>query len=124
MAPEVIHGNSKSYGRKADIWSVGAGVIEMTTGKPPFYDLPPLTALFKLGSSDILPEIPPSLSREAKHFLLCCFQRFPFLFLICFFWGNLIHSFLILLFNPSGTLTIAPLLTNYFDIPSLRMTIL
>ena len=74
MAPEVIQGNV-SYGRKADIWSLGAVVIEMTTGKPPFYDLPPMTAMFKLGSSDILPDIPEHLSDEAKDFLKQCFQR-------------------------------------------------
>lgn len=80
MAPEVISGSSQSrnYGRKADIWSVGAVVVEMATGKPPFADLPPLTALFKLGSSDVLPDIPESLSSEGKHFLQCCFQRYEF----------------------------------------------
>ena len=76
MAPEVIQGKSH-YGRKADIWSVGAVVIEMATGKPPFFDLPPLTALFKVGTTDVLPEIPSHLSDEAKDFLHCCFKRDP-----------------------------------------------
>lgn len=75
MAPEVIQ-ESKSYGRKADIWSLGAVVIEMITGKPPFYDLTPMSALFKLGSTDILPDIPDSLSPEGKDFLSKCFQRY------------------------------------------------
>ena len=75
MAPEVIHGNVRSYGRKADIWSLGAVVIEMITGKPPFYDLPPMTALFRLGAAEITPDIPEELSSEGKDFLRLCFQR-------------------------------------------------
>ena len=74
-APEVIKGDKMSYGRKADIWSLGAVVIEMITGKPPFYDLAPMTALFKVGSTDVLPDIPEDLSGEGKDFLSRCFQR-------------------------------------------------
>lgn len=79
MAPEVIkegHGTSH-YGRSADIWSVGAVVIEMITGKPPFHALPPMTALFRIGNSEVTPEIPERLSPEGKDFLSRCFQRNP-----------------------------------------------
>jgi serine/threonine protein kinase len=82
MAPEVIqqgYGNegvsASSYGRKADIWSVGAVVIEMATGRPPFAELAPVTALFKIGSSGQIPAFPASLSDKAKDFLTLCFQR-------------------------------------------------
>ena len=68
MAPEVIQGNTskKPYGRKADIWSLGAAVIEMVTGKPPFSDLAPIAALFRIGSSSAIPEIPPNLTASGE----------------------------------------------------------
>jgi len=79
MAPEVIQGNADggSYGRKADIWSLGAVVIEMATGKPPWSDLAPVTALFKVGSSPAIPPFPETLGLDANDFLSKCFQRDP-----------------------------------------------
>jgi serine/threonine protein kinase len=76
MAPEVIQGNT-NYGRKADIWSVGCVVVEMATGMPPFGDLPPVTALFKIGSEHVVPPIPGSLSEPARDLLSLCFNREP-----------------------------------------------
>lgn len=76
MAPEVIRGNM-NYGRKADVWSVGICVIEMAAGKPPFADLGPVTALFKIGSTDQPPPYPEILSTLAREFLDCCLARDP-----------------------------------------------
>lgn len=76
MAPEVIRGNM-NYGRKADIWSLGIVVIEMASGKPPYSDLGPVTALFKIGSTDQAPPFPASLSAAAKEFLSVCLDRDP-----------------------------------------------
>ena len=76
MAPEVIRGNM-NYGRKADLWSLGICVIEMATGKPPYSDLGPVTALFKIGSTDQPPPFPPSLSATGKDFLSSCLSRDP-----------------------------------------------
>eukprot|EP01087_Luapelamoeba_hula_P021474 TRINITY_DN7518_c0_g2_i1.p1 TRINITY_DN7518_c0_g2~~TRINITY_DN7518_c0_g2_i1.p1 ORF type:complete len:768 (-),score=107.22 TRINITY_DN7518_c0_g2_i1:250-2553(-) len=75
MAPEVIKG--KNYGRKADVWSLGAVVVEMATGFPPWSDLPPVAALFKIGSEDTPAPIPDLLSDQGKDFLLLCFKRAP-----------------------------------------------
>lgn len=76
MAPEVIRGNM-NYGRKADVWSLGICVIEMAAGRPPYSELGPVTALFKIGSTDQPPAHPQSLSAQAQAFLACCLNRDP-----------------------------------------------
>ena len=47
----------------------------MATGKPPFYNLAPVTALFRIGSSSAVPDIPTHLSAKGKDFLALCFRR-------------------------------------------------
>jgi serine/threonine protein kinase len=32
----------------SDIWSVGCLIIELLTGYPPYYDLQPMSALFRI----------------------------------------------------------------------------
>ncbi|KAJ0565902.1 putative protein kinase STE-STE-Pl family [Helianthus annuus] len=46
MAPEVIE--MSGVCTASDIWSVGCIVIELLTGAPPYYDLQPMPALFKI----------------------------------------------------------------------------
>lgn len=45
----------------SDIWSVGCLIIELLTGSPPYYDLQPMSALFRI-VQDEQPPLPDSLT--------------------------------------------------------------
>eukprot|EP00906_Rhabdomonas_costata_P032955 RCo046402 len=77
MAPEVLLG--EKYGFKADIWSLGATVVEMLQGRPPWPEFSSVQqAQLAIGSSTGPPTaMPATLSPPMKAFLLACFQRKP-----------------------------------------------
>ncbi|XP_022877180.1 MAP3K epsilon protein kinase 1-like [Olea europaea var. sylvestris] len=58
----------------SDIWSVGCTVIELLTCVPPYYDLQPMPALFRI-VQDEHPPIPDSLSPAITDFLRQCFKK-------------------------------------------------
>jgi serine/threonine protein kinase len=60
MAPEVIT-TSEGYNCKADIWSLGITALELALGSPPYCDLKPTAAIFKIVEND-----PPQLPQFAK----------------------------------------------------------
>lgn len=75
VAPEIIELNPATP--KSDIWSVGCTVIELLTGDPPYYDLAPMPALYRI-VQDQCPPI-PECSKNCRGFLMECFQKDPFL---------------------------------------------
>jgi len=77
MAPEII--DLASCGVTADIWSLGCTVIELLTGQPPYFNLPTITALYKICEEDH-PPIPTNISKGLEDFLICgCFIKDPLL---------------------------------------------
>lgn len=76
MAPEVVRGEEQGF--PADIWALGCTVIEMATGRSPWLDIDNLvSALYRIGFSDDVPEFPGLLSEKANDFLSMCLRRDP-----------------------------------------------
>lgn len=76
MAPEIITG--KEYGSPTDIWSFGATVIEMLTGKPPYYNLEHLNVLFKIGTEGKIEfDHPENTSDVLLDFIQWCLKSNP-----------------------------------------------
>lgn len=63
LAPEIIL--NKEVHIKSDLWSLGCTVIELLTGKPPFFkEADPLKVLKDIGYSKKMPDFPTGLSME------------------------------------------------------------
>ncbi|KAE8540292.1 hypothetical protein D1P53_003236 [Cryptococcus gattii VGV] len=74
MAPEVIEQSGASTA--SDIWSVGCVVVELLEGKPPYGDLAPMQALWRIVQDESM-RIPEGASPIVKDFLYHCFQKDP-----------------------------------------------
>jgi len=74
MAPEVIELTGATTA--SDIWSLGCTVIELLEGKPPYHNLQPMPALFRIVNDDH-PPLPQGASPAVKDFLMQCFQKDP-----------------------------------------------
>lgn len=76
MAPEVI--KQMPYGRKADIWSLGCLLIEMSTASHPWGEFDNMVAaMVRIGMSEDTPPIPEHLSELGKDFIRRCTLRDP-----------------------------------------------
>jgi hypothetical protein len=74
MAPEVMC--QKSYGRKADIWSLGCVLIEMSTAEAPWGNFDNcLAAMARIAMSEDTPPVPAHLSEVAGDFVKLCTRR-------------------------------------------------
>eukprot|EP00817_Percolomonadidae_sp_ATCC50343_P002280 CAMPEP_0117421072 /NCGR_PEP_ID=MMETSP0758-20121206/2258_1 /TAXON_ID=63605 /ORGANISM="Percolomonas cosmopolitus, Strain AE-1 (ATCC 50343)" /LENGTH=861 /DNA_ID=CAMNT_0005203019 /DNA_START=396 /DNA_END=2981 /DNA_ORIENTATION=- len=72
MAPEVIQ--ERPATTKVDIWSVGCTVIEILTGRPPYYNLELVSAAYHMVSNDH-PPLPTKISPLCRSFLRKCFTK-------------------------------------------------
>ncbi|KAJ2650292.1 Protein kinase of the Mitotic Exit Network [Coemansia sp. RSA 1250] len=74
IAPEVLllHGATAA----SDIWSLGCTIVQLVSGKAPYQDLPPMTAMFRIGQ-DEHPPFPPNISPSLRDFLSKCLVHMP-----------------------------------------------
>jgi serine/threonine protein kinase len=83
LAPEIVMasggGGADGYGSKVDVWSAGMCTIEMTDGKPPFWDLSPMQVLYKLADKSLVIELrqPERWSDHLREFVKSCMQVDP-----------------------------------------------
>ena len=76
MAPEVVRRHP--YGRPADVWSVGATVVEMATARPPWYQFSQeIAAIFHIAKCKEPPKLPPWASPDAVDFVAQCCASDP-----------------------------------------------
>ena len=64
LAPEIIKGEKKGYGKSVDWWALGVLFYEMLVGYPPFYDKKPIGIYKKILRGVI--EFPFFLSNQSK----------------------------------------------------------
>ncbi|TIA95976.1 hypothetical protein E3P94_03875 [Wallemia ichthyophaga] len=79
MAPEILR--YEKYDAKADLWSVGAVMYEMTTGRPPFRAQNHVELLRKIEKSDDKIKFPSSsevdIPRDIKDIIRSLLKRHP-----------------------------------------------
>lgn len=76
MAPEVIRQTGHSCA--ADMWSIGATVLEMVTAQHPWPEIKDsFSALFHIATSNSGPPVPETVSESLSDFLECCFKIAP-----------------------------------------------
>ena len=76
MAPEVVKQTGHDY--KADIWSIGATMIEMATAKYPWPDSNnSWSTILAIANATEPPPFPPNLSQQAIQFLQQCMRINP-----------------------------------------------
>ena len=78
MAPEAIRMQEPPT-PKSDIWSVGCLTLELLTGKPPYFNLTPLCALYHICEDAEIPLEDPQhvLTPDCLAFLRECFRKNP-----------------------------------------------
>lgn len=75
MAPECLQ--KKQYSPASDIWALGCVVIELLTGKPPFYGTTATDAAAGVAFRGLTPPIPERCPPQLADILMSCFQSDP-----------------------------------------------
>lgn len=77
MAPEIIQMQEPSPA--CDVWSLGATIVELRSGKPPFGSRSDIAAMYAIVQQDSLSMIPADSSASLRDFLTLCFEKDPVL---------------------------------------------
>lgn len=75
MAPEIIQQQAPTPA--CDIWSLGATVVELRTGQPPYGERPDMSAMFAIVQQDSTAMIPADSTGGLRDFLVLCFEKDP-----------------------------------------------
>ena len=77
MAPEILQ--NRRYGVKADLWSVGAVLFELVSGKPPYGGMNHLQLLRNIETKEarLPPSVAAELSPECRDLIARLLKRSP-----------------------------------------------